>query len=200
MATDPRKIPPQTGDRMTLNDYLRLDAPTKYEYQDGAVRLMAGGSKEHDDIAFNIRAALKQLFTSGPCFVQGSDMRVQISQGTYFFPDVTVSCDVADRRRGNTLIRSPRIVVEVLSPSTEKFDRGEKLLAYQACPTIAEIVLVSQFAPYVEIWRRDEHDATTWHYAHYSTGTEVEFTSLDVRLSMADIYREVNFDEPLIAD
>jgi Uma2 family endonuclease len=125
-------------------------------------------------------------------------MRVQIAESAYFFPDVTVSCDVTDRRRGIKLIRSPRIVVEVLSPSTEKFDRGEKFLAYQACPTITEIVLVSQFAPYVEIWRRDEHDAAIWHYAHYSIGAEVEFTSVDIRLPMADIYREVNFDEPLV--
>lgn len=97
-------------------------------------------------------------------------------------------------------MQSPRLVVEVLSPSTEKTDRTEKLQVYQACPTIAEIVLVSQFAPYVEIWRRDEEDEATWRYVHYEAGEEVEFASLDVRLSMQDVYRQVNFDEPLLEE
>src|SRR5690349_11092570 len=123
MVNYPQRAIPQTGDRMTVQEYFRLDYTIpneKYEYQDGMIRLMAGGSKEHDDIAFNTRLALKQQFQSGPCSVQGSDMRVQVAENTYFYPDVTVSCDVADRRRGIKVIQSPRIVVEVLSPSTER--------------------------------------------------------------------------------
>jgi Uma2 family endonuclease len=200
MATDPRKVLPQTGERMTVDAYFQLDNPvysTKYEYLNGAVRLMAGGSKEHDDIAFNIRLALKQHFQSGPCFVQGSDMRVQVSEQAYFFPDVTVSCDVADRRRGNTLIRSPRIVFEVLSPSTEKFDRTEKLLAYQACPTIAEIVLVDQFAPHIEVYHREEGNVS-WRRTSYTQRQEVVLENVDVRLSLDEIYQGIDFDVPLV--
>jgi Uma2 family endonuclease len=91
-------------------------------------------------------------------------------------------------------VQSPRLVVEVLSPSTEK------LPVYQACPSIHEIVLVSQFAPYVEIWRRDSEESTRWHYAHYGPGEDVEFVSLDVHIQMEDIYQEINFDEPLIEE
>jgi Uma2 family endonuclease len=203
MTTDPKHTSPQTGERMSIKEYFMLDYTThdaKYEYHDGTIRLMAGGSKEHDDIAFNIRAALKQQFQSGPCSVQGSDMRVQVNNDTYFYPDVTVTCDVADRRRGNKLIRSPRLVVEVLSPSTERTDRTEKLPIYKACPSIAEIVLVSQFAPYVEIWRRDNEDETMWHYANYGPEEIVEFASLDVHIPIDDIYRDINFDEPLIEE
>lgn len=202
MATDPRKVIPQTGDRMTIDAYFQLDAQvysTKYEYLDGAVRLLAGGSKEHDDIAFNVRTALKQHFQSGPCSVQGSDMRVQVSEQAYSFPDVTVSRDVADRRRGNKLIRSPRIVVEVLSPSTEKFDHTEKLLAYQACPTIAEIVLVSQFSPHIEVYHREE-GSSGWLHIFYVQGQEVVLKSIDVSLSLDEIYQGINFDEPLVED
>lgn len=128
-------------------------------------------------------------------------MRVLVSEtsGTYVYPDVTVSCDVADRRRGNKLIRSPRIVVEVLSPSTEKDDRTIKLQAYQAYPTIEEIVLISQFEPYVEIYRRSE-DEIAWEYTVYGPGSMVELTSVDVYLSMDEIYKRVNFDEPLIEE
>ena len=204
MAIEPRQRIPQSGEYMTLEEYFQLDTivPTrKYEYQDGRVRLMAGGSKAHDDIAFNTRAALKQQFLSGPCFVQGSDMRVQVSEadGTYVYPDVTISCDVADRRRGNKLIRSPRLVVEVLSPSTEKDDRGSKLLAYQAYPTIHEVVLISQFAPHVEVYRRLE-EGTEWGYTFYGPGLEEEVVleSVDVAVSLAEIYEGIDFNEPLV--
>jgi Uma2 family endonuclease len=173
MTIDPQRTQPRTGERMTVREYFALDyafPDAKYEYQDGCVRLMSGGTKAHDDIAFNTRFALKQQFRSGPCSVQGSDMRVQVSEATYFFSDVTVTCDVADQRRDNKIIRSPRIVVEVLSPSTEKKDRNEKLRAYQACPTIQEIVLISRFAPYVEVFRRREEDGSEWDHVFYEEG------------------------------
>ncbi|HLG64716.1 MAG TPA: Uma2 family endonuclease [Ktedonosporobacter sp.] len=200
MTIYPRRVPPQTGERMSVEAYFQLDATfpdTKYEYLDGVVRLMSGGSAAHATIAGNIYVGLRLEFRSGPCAVYNSDMRVQVAEGIYYLPDVSVTCNVEDRRRDAKTVRSPRLVVEVLAPSTEKVDRGEKLQAYQACPTIAEIVLVSQFAPYVEIWRRDEEDEATWRYVHYEAGEEVEFASLDVRLAMQDIYQQVNFDEPL---
>lgn len=203
MTINPRRVPPQTGEKMGVEEYFQLDAifpDTKYEYHDGVVRLMSGGSAEHATIAGNIYVGLWLEFRSGPCTVYNSDMHIQVAEGIYYLPDVSVTCNVDDRRRGVKTVRSPRLVVEVLSPSTEKVDRREKLQAYKACPTIAEIVLVNQFAPYVEVWRRDEEDKTTWHYAYYEEGEEVEFTSLDVRLSMQDIYRKVNFDEPLLEE
>lgn len=206
MAIERQQHIPQSGESMTVAEYFQLDTLVpmlKYEYQDGKVRLMAGGSGEHDDIAFNMRAALKQQFRSGPCFVHGSDMRVRVSEadGTYFYPDVTISCDMADRRRGNKLIRSPRVVVEVLSPSTEKEDRTSKLLTYQAYPTIQEIVLISQFAPHVEVYRRPE-EGTEWTYTIYGPRLEEEVVleSVDVAVSLAEIYEGINFDEPLLEE
>jgi Uma2 family endonuclease len=204
MITNPQQAEPHPGGPMSVEDYLQLDnnaINARYEYLDGVARLMSGGSGEHDQIAFNVRATIGEHFQSGPCFVRGSDMRVLVSEadGAYVYPDVTVSCDVADRRRGNKLLRSPRVVVEVLSPSTEKDDRTIKLLAYQAYPTIQEIVLISQFAPHVEIYRRRE-DKTAWEYTMCGPGSTVELTSVDVHLSMDEIYKHVNFDEPLIED
>src|SRR5581483_7407133 len=147
-----------------------------------------------------MRTALKQQFPSGPCSVQGSDMRVQVAEDTYFYLDVTVTCNVADRRRGNKLIRSPRIVVEVLSPSTEKFDRTDKLKAYQACPTIHEIVLIDQFAPHVEVYRRDAEHETEWSHIVFEAGQEVALESVDVFIPVEEIYQGVDFDEPLVED
>jgi Uma2 family endonuclease len=200
MVNYPQHIIPQTGDCMTIQAYFRLDYTVpnkKYEYQDGMVRLMAGGSKEHDDIAFNTRLALKQQFQSGPCSVQGSDMRVQIAENAYFYPDVTVTCDVADRRRGTKVIQSPRIVVEVLSPSTERVDRTEKLRAYQQCSTIQEIVLIDQFTPHVEVYRRDGEIETEWSCSVYEEGEEVALQSVDVFIPMGEIYHNIDFNEPL---
>src|SRR6266700_4736141 len=138
MVINPQRQGPPSGTEMSVKEYFQLDylfPNAKYEYQNGKIRLMAGGTREHDDIAFNMRAALKQQFQSGPCSVQGSDMRVQIKEdGTYFYPDVTVSCNVADRQHGNTLIESPHTVVEVLSDSTAHTDRVYKVKAYKAYP------------------------------------------------------------------
>ncbi len=203
MVNNPRRAMPQSGERMTVQEYLRLDytyPDAKYEYQHGMIRLMAGGSKEHDDIAFNVRAALKQQFQSGPCSIQGSDMRVLVAEDTYFYPDVTLTCDVADRRRGNKMIRSPRIVVEVLSPSTERADRTDKLEAYQACPSIQEIVLIDQFRPYVEIYRRNEEGSAEWSHIIYESGEEVALESVDVYIPMEEIYQEIDFDDPLMEE
>ena len=85
------------------------------------------------------------------------------------------------------------------TPSTEKDDRTIKLLAYQAYLTIQEIVLISQFAPHVEIYRRCE-DGTEWEYTIYGPGATVELTSVDVPISMDEIYKRVNFDEPLVEE
>jgi len=192
---------------MSVEAYLHLDQRTpdaKYEYLDGVARLMAGGSVGHDRIAYNIRAALEENFLSGPCTVFGPEVQTLVgtkSNGRpdYYYPDVIVSCDVADRRRDNQLIQSPRIVFEVLSPSTEPIDRGRKLKTYKACPSVQEILLVSQFARHVEAYRRGE-DGTTWTYSQYGPDGGVELASVDVYVTMDEIYKRINFDEPLIED
>lgn len=196
------------GGPMSEEEYLSLDRSTpyaRYEYVDGVARLMSGGSGEHDQISRNVAYAIDLNLLNGPCFVRGSDMQVLVgtkSNGRrhYVYPDVTVSCDVSDRRRGNKLIESPRIVVEVLSPSTERDDRGPKLRAYKMCPSIQEILLISQFAPHVEVYRRNGEDGATWSYSQYGPGESFLLESIDVPLSMDEIYRKINFDEPLLED
>lgn len=192
---------------MTVEEYIRLDKGTpdaRYEYLDGAARLMSGGSVGHARIARNIANAIEDHFLSGPCTVFPSDVQVLIgtkSNGkeSYVYPDATVSYDISDRRRDNKLIRSPRIVIEVLSPGTEVIDRGKKLEAYKACPTIQEIVLISQFAQHLEIHSRNE-DEFTWHYTLYGPDATIKLTSVDVVLTLAEIYRGIDFDEPLIEE
>ncbi len=197
---------PGRGKTMTEDDYHELEQLSpdrKYEYIDGVAYLMAGGSVAHDRINRNIGSALDRQLGAGPCTAFGVDVQVLIGtkksgKAHYVYPDSTVSCDRADRRLDNTLIVSPRLVVEVLSPGTEVRDRGIKWKAYQKCPTIEEIVLVSQFAQYVEVWQRNEEepeDAGSWSYRHYGPGDTVHFASIVADVAIGEFYRGLEFDE-----
>jgi Uma2 family endonuclease len=178
----------------------RFSPDRKYEYLNGMAYLMSGGSVAHDRITRNVGYALDNQLRSGSCRAFGVDVQVLLgtkkdSKKHYAYPDATVSCDAADRRPENTLIESPRVVLEVLSPSTEARDRGVKFKAYQGCPTMQEIVLMSQFAQYVEIWQRDDQDIATWHYRHYGPGEIVELNSINVQFDIAYVYQGLDFGE-----
>ena len=177
----------------------------KYEYLNGMAYLMSGGSVAHDRITRNVGYVLDSQLRTGSCRAFGVD--VQVLLGTkngnkrhYAYHDATVSCEASDRRPKNTLIESPRVVIEVLSPSTEARDRGIKFKAYQDCPTIQEIVLMSQFAQYIEIWQCDDRDSNTWHYRHYGPGEIVEIKSIDVQVDIANIYQGLDFEEAEIVE
>src|SRR5437660_1534541 len=204
MASHPQPGPVQPDGPMSEADYLRLERTStnaRYEYIAGVAKLMAGGTIEADRIGYNCRVALDIHFRSGPCTVFGPDVKVLIEKATgnandYYYPDCTLSCDVSDRRRGNRLIRSPRIVFEILSPGTEKDDRGVKLQNYQRLDTMEQILLVSQFAPHVEMWTRVD-EGETWTHILYGPGDTIALTSVDVEIAMDEIYQSVNFNEPL---
>ena len=200
---------PSRGGAMSeaeFHELERLSPDRKYEYLNGIAYLMSGGSVAHDRITRNVGYALDSQLRSGPFRAFGVDVQVLLGMKKdgkwhYAFPDATVSCDAADRRPENTLIESPRVVFEVLSPSTEARDRGVKFKAYQGCPTMQEIVLMSQFAQYVEIWQRgdrgdrDDQDVAAWQYRHYGPGEIVELKSIDVQIDIADVYQGLDFAE-----
>jgi Uma2 family endonuclease len=199
MSTNPYRQPPQTGEHMTVEEYLSLDGlEDKYEFEDGVIRMMSGGSMAHDDISANVRAALKMQFRTGPCKASGPNMRTEVTANRrYYYPDVVVSCDVADRRRDTKVVRSPRIIVEVLSPGTEPEDRGRKLRAYQDCASIMEYVLVSQYSQHVEVYRRRDDDTWPAQPVIYGPGDEVELQSIDVSIPIDEFYDGIDFSEPI---
>src|SRR5438105_323413 len=130
---------------MTVEEYFQLeenDPDTRYEYIDGHVYAMAGGTANHDTIKSNIQRILWNLLRGSECRVYSSDMKVYISETRYFHPDVIVTCDPRDRGTIQA-IQSPRLVVEVLSPTTELTDRTWKLKNYRTHPTIEEHVLAA---------------------------------------------------------
>jgi len=179
---------------MSVEEYFELEEnhpDTRYEYLDGYVYMMSGGSANHAAISGNIFAIVKSLLRGSSCRVYNSDMKARVSENRYFHPDVTVSCDPRDR--GTTaVIRSPRLVIEVLSPSTEARDRGRKLQCYLACPTIEEYLLVDARSIRIELYRKEQKK---WVYEAFEADDEVELTTLGVRFPLEDAYEDVIFEK-----
>ncbi|MBX3191105.1 MAG: Uma2 family endonuclease [Labilithrix sp.] len=183
--------------RLSFDDYLRIeeDSGTKHEFVDGQVFAMSGGTPEHAGIAANITALLAAALRGQPCRVFSSDLRVRVREtglGTY--PDVTVICgkvDVdPDDPKGHTAV-NPCLLVEVLSPSTEDYDRGEKLGNYKRIPSLEEIILVAHDRREVEIVRREGDGSWSRHIAR--DGDSVKLVSLGregCELPVAEIYRD----------
>ena len=172
---------------MSVEEYFALEEnnpDTCYEYLDGYVYMMSGGSANHATISGNIYAILRSLLRGSPCRVYNSDMKVRVSEKRYFHPDVTVTCDPRDRGTAD-VIQSPRLVVEVLSPSTEARDRGRKLQCYLACPSIEEYFLVDTRSMRIETYRKEQKKLI---YDSFESGYEVELTTLCIRFTVADAY------------
>ena len=179
---------------MTVEEYFLLeetDPDTRYEYIDGSIYAMAGGTFNHDTIKTNIHRILWGLLRGGKCRAYSSDIKVYISKERYFHPDVTVTCDARDRGTGD-LLQSPRLVVEVLSPSTELKDRTWKLQNYTAHLTIEEYMLVSARSLKIELYRKEQNK---WVYYAFGANDEIDIACLGVHFPVADAYEGINLAE-----
>ncbi len=178
---------------MSVEEYLQLDRSsieTRYEYIDGYVTMLAGGTLDHATIGANIISILRRSLRGGPCRVFASDARVRLSRTRYVYPDASVSCDEHDRGR-NDNVQSPRLVVEVLSASTESYDRGRKFAFYRECPSIQEFLLIDSQRPMLEVYRRERHDF--WLLRAYRMDEVVELTNLGVHFAVSEVYEDVIF-------
>lgn len=182
--------------KMSVAGYLALDDESRdarYEYIDGYAYMLAGGTPAHALIAANLIAEIGAQLRGGSCRVYTSDAKVRLSQSRYVYPDVTVSCDQRDQQIEAKVLQSPRLVIEILSPKTEAYDRGNKSSYYRACPTIQEYVLVSTQQRAVEVYRRASDKLWTLHA--FGPGEQVDFVSIEVTLPMATIYEYVRLPE-----
>ena len=174
----------------SLEQYLLLvtNSDRHYEYYDGEVRLMAGGSSNHAAIALNFGVALDQaLGDDAVCRPYVTDKLVRVTPTKIVIPDVVVSCDMADHGESQ-IIDSPVLVVEVLSRSTEMTDRFVKLALYQAKESIQEIIFISQVIQRVELFSRS---TTGWLYQQYGAGQRFHPASLDVEIEVRQLYRRL---------
>jgi Uma2 family endonuclease len=186
-----------TQQQMSLEQYLVLvnNSDQRYEYYDGEVSLLAGGSSNHAAIALNFGVALDQaLGDDAVCRPYVSDKLVRVNPTKIVIPDVVVSCDLADHGEAQ-IIESPILVVEVLSKSTEMTDRFVKLVLYQAKESIQEIVFISQVIQRVEIFARS---ATGWLYQQYGAGQNFRLESLDIEIEVRQLYRRLSI--PAVID
>ncbi|MBD2259296.1 Uma2 family endonuclease [Pseudanabaena sp. FACHB-2040] len=171
--------------------YLEWEAQQelRYEYAEGEAYAMTGGTIPHNAIAINLIAALRNHVRGGPCRVLGSDAKVAITeQGPFFYPDVLVTCDERDRR-AIKFVQFPCLVVEVLSQTTEAYDRGAKFRQYRRLESLREYALISSDQMSVDIFRLNEH--SKWELTPYSAGDTIQLTSVDFEFPGDLLYEEV---------
>lgn len=184
--------------RLTSEEYLAIErqAPAKSEYLDGEMFAMAGASRRHNLIVLNIGAELRTQLQQRPCEVYSSDMRVKISRtGLYTYPDVVVVCDEPrfEDADVDTLL-NPLLLVEVLSPTTADYDRGEKFEHYRTLASLQTYLLVAQDRCHVVHYTRQQDN--TWLLAETSDLQDcIRLHSLACDLLLSEVYAKVQLDQ-----
>ncbi len=177
---------------MTYAEYLAAEAVSevKHEYLAGQVWAMAGGTPEHGILAARIIILLGGIIQNRPCSILTSDVRIRVeATDLSTYPDVSVVCGPLERSPQDPhAITNPVLVVEVLSDSTEAYDRGDKAAYYRRIPSLREYLLVSQHRPRLELFRRDSDDR--WSFYEAGPGNSLQLSTLDGRLYTDEVYRD----------
>lgn len=188
--------------RYTVDEYLRMerDSLEKHEFHEGEILAMAGNSPEHVVIATNLIGELHARLKGKRCRVYESNLRLRAGRSQrYVYPDLSVICgqpqfDPLDTRPET--VTNPRILVEILSPTTEAYDRGEKFDRYREIDSLEEYLLVWQHVPRVELFRR-QPDGTWAFSAAVGTDSTITLPALGIQLSLTEIYDGVTFPPAL---
>ena len=173
--------------RWTVEEFLdwEREQEERYEYVDGVIRMMVGGTLDHNTIALNIATRLRALLGGGPCRVFMEAVKVA-SDAANMYPDVVVTCAPGSGR--SDVVPEPAVVVEVLSRSTQGFDRGPKLDAYQQIPSLRQYVLVAQEEIRVSIFERE---AANWLYRTLQEpDARLDFAVGDAAMTLAEVYED----------
>ena len=187
---------------MTEEQYLALDEATdaNYEFYDGYVVMlrppssayderamldMAGGSLAHAALCVRLGGLLDQALADGPCIAYSSDVKLKVGNARhYFHPDVSVACG----DQAGKMLTDPVVVIEVLSPATEKRDRDAKLATYKMLPSLMEYMLVGSTVKEIIVYRRENN----WFPYHYQSGDQVELKSIGVSFPFDAVYRRIS--------
>jgi len=189
MVAHPTDMPISVAEYVALEQHSQV----KHEYIDGYVYAMTGGTLTHSVITANVTTAIRMCVRGGPCRVYSSDARVQLTPTRYVYPDVSVGCDERDRGpagQDHTCIYYPTLAVEVLSASTEAYDRGDKFAFYRGNATLRQYVLINARHVGVEVYTRAAAD--TWLYQAYSPGDDVELECIGLRCPIAVFYEDAD--------
>lgn len=182
---------------VSAKDYLRWErqAEGRSEYHAGQIFAMAGASRRHNRIVTNLSSALNVQLQSRPCNNYSSDLRVRIGNAErYLYPDIVATCgreDFEDDQQD--VLLNPLLIIEVLSPSTERYDRGDKFLYYQTIPSLREYVLVSQDRRCFQVYRK-QPDGRWLDESPSSSPLILRFESVDCVLTEAEVYAKVDVE------
>lgn len=184
------------SENWTLAEYLAFEADNdvRHEFIDGQVYMMAGASENHNELAVAIVFLLYDEFVDRPCRVFQSDMKVQVAEDAIFYPDVVVAYEDLDYATDTrNILLNPQVIFEILSPSTEDYDRERKFKRYQNILSLKDYVLVSQTQVQIDHYHRQ--DETTWLLKSYTKRNDsLQRTPINVTMPLELIYRKVNFD------
>jgi Uma2 family endonuclease len=181
--------------RFTPEEYFAWEEQQlhRHEYINGEVYAMSGGTISHSEIALNFGSLLKAHLRGSGCKTLNSDARINILESSHFvYPDVSVTCDERDKTTAQ-YITYPCLVVEVLSPSTESYDRGNKFKLYRRNPLLQEYVLVDAEAIAIEIFRKTNDN--NWQIIDHEPGAVVELASVKLTFPIEQVYEDVVFPE-----
>ena len=189
-------LPPDTG-KMTAAEYLAFEeaATEKHEYHAGEIFAMAGGSRAHSKIIAYLIGEMHNELSGGVCEVYDGSLKVRVEAfNSILYPDLSVTgTGQGPSEQGIDVVMNPVFLVEVLSPSTAAYDRGQKFIQYQSLPSLKEYVVVEQSHPQVDVFQRVDGQWTSFRN-HTRLDESVHFASLDVTIPMARIYRAVQLD------
>jgi len=179
--------------RMTEDEYLAFERASeeRHEFADGEIFAMSGGTFEHTTVAANMIGELRESLRGRRCSVQTSDMRIHMpTSGRYVYADASVVCgrpQFKDDTRDTLL--NPKVIVEVLSPSTEAYDRGDKFAQYQTIPSVMHYVLAAQDKRRIEVFTRQEDGS--WNLRNYGPGDRVALSAIECTIDVDQVYTNV---------
>ncbi len=184
--------------RYLFSEYLEIEEMSRdvrHEYVAGEIYAMAGGTVEHAGLASAFTAVLFDHLRGGPCRPYGADLRLRIrAVDVATYADVVVLCEPIERDPDSpTHVTNPRVVVEVLSPTTERYDREQKRLYYQQMPSLSEYVLVAQDRRRVEVWRRE---GDGWRHSAHGHGERIPLPSIQLDVDVDALYADAGVDVP----
>lgn len=180
-------IPAESLPRMSVEEYLGYEQQSdiRHELVDGYLYAMTGASDRHEEIAGNLFAALHAHLRGTPCRVYSSNLKIRVGNN-FYYPDIFVRCESS---RGDPYFKTdPVLIVEVLSPTTQRYDRGDKRLAYQQLATVREYIVISQDEVKIEVYRRE----TAWQTEILNENDQLQLCSVDFICPVHQLYEAVS--------
>ncbi|HRH48090.1 MAG TPA: Uma2 family endonuclease [Panacibacter sp.] len=183
--------------KFSIEDYLEIENTSieKHEYYKGEIFAMSGAKMPHNDISKNLSGNLYVKLKGKKCQSYGSDVRIHIESNTLFtYPDISIICgDVVTRNNDDYNVLNPTVIIEILSPSTKNYDRGEKFKLYRDIPTLKEYILVDSESIHIEVFRLNENNH--WELEEYnSTENLLHIKAINENILISEIYEGVKLE------